>query len=813
MEQRLRFETLLLDISARLMAMHPDQVDSEIETALGRILEFFDVDRCGLLEFHRDEPLVRITHAVFGEGIEPVGKHANLAELYPWSYEQLINGNRVNILGVEDYPEDALKDRQSHQAMGVKTTLNIPLAASDGLLRVIVINHIRRHQSWPEEYIARLRLLGDILVNALGRRKDRLRLEMQLKLEMLLSDISARFVNLPADRIDVGIEDAQRRICELLDLDRATLWQIPEQEPGGFVLTHIYQPPGIPLPPERMNAKEILPWTTQKILSGETVIISKLTDLPAEAGRDFEAYGAYTKSTVSVPLSVGGGPIFGAVAFAVARQERDWPETVVTGFKLVAQMFANALARKHADQALSESQALLSSLIDSTPDLIWSVDPEHFGLISFNRSLAEYFLHNTGIHITAGMRPEDLLPADFARQWHEIYRKALEEGSLTTEYSTAAGNRALRLNVNSLKLGDKLFGLSVFAQDMTERKKLEEQLKEKLKEIEALKQRLESENVYLQEEIKLLVEHADIVGQCPAMKKILSQAEQVARTDSTVLLLGETGTGKELLARAIHGMSMRKGRPLVTVNCAALPPTLIESELFGREKGAYTGALTRMAGRFELADGSTLFLDEIGELPLEIQSKLLRILEEGTFERVGSSKPLHVNVRIIAATNRDIAHEVETGKFRRDLFYRLNVFPIVVPPLRERTEDIPLLVRAIVQEFQKRMGKEVESIPQKTMQALQAYSWPGNVRELRNLIEHAMIVSRGKTLNVQVPKPTLSELDAAGNLDDIERAHMLAVLNKTGWRISGPGGAAEILGLKRTTLQSKMEKMGIRRNG
>jgi transcriptional regulator with GAF, ATPase, and Fis domain len=250
----------------------------------------------------------------------------------------------------------------------------------------------------------------------------------------------------------------------------------------------------------------------------------------------------------------------------------------------------------------------------------------------------------------------------------------------------------------------------------------------------------------------------------------------------------------------------------VTVNCASLPPTLIESELFGREKGAYTGALTRMAGRFELADGSTLFLDEIGELPLELQSKLLRFLEEGSYERLGSTKPLHVDVRIIAATNRDIEKEMKDGKFRRDLFYRLNVFPIVIPPLRERPEDVPLLVRAVVKEFQKKMGKEVESIPKKTMEALKSYSWPGNVRELRNLIEHAMILSNGKTLDVHVPKRAPSGTYAAGNLKDMERMHVLAVLEKTGWRISGRGGAAEVLGLKRTTLQAKMKKLGIKRS-
>ncbi len=521
--------------------------------------------------------------------------------------------------------------------------------------------------------------------------------EQRRRFEALLSEISTRFINLPADQIDSGIEDAQRRICELLDLDRSTLWQTGGGEPGAMRLTHSRLPAGSPPAPSQMDASQFFPWATRKVRDGEPVIITKLTDLPPEAGRDQESFSAYgTKSTVLVPLSVGKGPVFGLLGFAATREERHWTNADVDQFRLIAQVFANALARKQAEQTL-------------------------------------------------------------------------------------------RMNA--------------------------EQLKENLREIEGLKQRLERENIYLQEEIKQLVKYTDIVGQSAVLKKVLSQAEQVAKTNSTVLLLGETGTGKELLARAIHSLSSRKSRPLVTVNCASLPPTLIESELFGREKGAYTGALTRMAGRFELADGSTLFLDEIGELPLELQSKILRFLEEGSFERLGSTKPLQVDVRIIAATNRDIDQEVQEGKFRRDLFYRLNVFPIVIPPLRERPEDIPLLVRAVVKEFQKKMGKEVESIPKKTMQALQSYSWPGNVRELRNLVEHAMILSRGKTLDIPVPKRMSSETYAAGNLQDMERTHVKAVLEKTGWRISGPGGAAEVLGVKRTTLQAKMKKLGIKRSG
>ncbi len=344
-----------------------------------------------------------------------------------------------------------------------------------------------------------------------------------------------------------------------------------------------------------------------------------------------------------------------------------------------------------------------------------------------------------------------------------------------------------------------------------ERKRIRLEINERLREIESLKQRLESENICLQEEIKLLGEQTEIEGKSKAIKMILSQAEQVARTDSTVLILGETGTGKELLARAIHKMSARKDRPMITVNCASLPPTLIESELFGRERGAYTGALTKMVGRFEVADGSTLFLDEIGELPFDLQSKLLRVLEDGNFERLGSAKTMHVNVRIIVATNRNIGQDVKEGKFRRDLYFRLNVFPITIPPLRERPEDIPLLAWAFIKEFEKKVGKRIDSIPRRSMEALERYSWPGNVRELRNVIEHGMIVSTGKTIVLSPPQLGPPEVSEASNLENIERSHLLKVLEKTNWRIAGKGGAAEALGLKRTTLQSLMKRLGITR--
>ncbi len=347
--------------------------------------------------------------------------------------------------------------------------------------------------------------------------------------------------------------------------------------------------------------------------------------------------------------------------------------------------------------------------------------------------------------------------------------------------------------------------------EIEDRKQTANSLREALTIIKQLKNQLHEENIYLKEEINLLHSHEDIVGNSEAIRTVLMQIEQVAETESTVLIQGETGTGKELVSNAIHGLSARKDRLMIKVNCAALPPTLIESELFGREKGAFTGALSKQIGRFELADASTIFLDEIDALPLELQAKLLRVLESGEFERLGSPRTVKVDVRIISATNRDLAGLVSEGGFREDLYYRLNVFQIIVPPLRERREDILPLLWSFVQEFSMRMGKRIESIPQKGVEALQAYPWPGNVRELRNVTERAMIITTGHVLHLDAPKIAQSGADQSGTLEEAEKRHIIEALNTTGWRVSGKDGAAEILGINPKTLESRMQRLGIQR--
>lgn len=387
------------------------------------------------------------------------------------------------------------------------------------------------------------------------------------------------------------------------------------------------------------------------------------------------------------------------------------------------------------------------------------------------------------------------------------------------------------LSANSLITQKGAIGTVVVMVDITERRKmdealqkahdkLEQQVEERtlelqtaLSEIKTMKDQLEAENIYFRHENKMKHRFENIIGKSDCLKYVLYRVEQVAPTNTTVLILGETGTGKELIASAIHNMSPRKERPLITVNCAALPGNLIESELFGREKGAFTGADTRQTGRFEVAHGSTLCLDEIGELPLELQAKMLRVIQHNEFERLGSSHTIKVDVRIVATTNRNLEEEVRKGRFRQDLYYRLNVFPITVPPLRQRIEDIPLMAQAFIERYARKLGKQITSIQKETMKALQDYPWPGNVRELESIIERAVILCPGPVLQMadklEISFPSLSS--AMSTLKETERNQILKILSDTRWRIEGKDGAAAILGIHPSTLRARMHKLGIAR--
>ena len=762
----------------------------------------------------------------------------------------------------------------------------------------------------------------------------------QLKFESLVADLSARFVNLPADRVDREIEDAQRKICECLDLDHSALWQGSHTEPGILLLTHLYRDPGLPPAPDRMDGDTYFPWAQQILKSRQILNVPRTVRVPSEAATDKETWQAFgIKSTLAFPLWVGDGPVFGVLSFDATTKERDWPEALINRLQLLAQVFANALSRKLTEQALVESEmrlrlaaasanaglwtlefgsdqiwatektkelfgfglteeldlrkflalvhpedrqsvvdaidkafqsgadtaveyrvirpngtmrwirsrgsgqsgknghagrlmgvsvdvtehkqmeqvlqesnARLTGIIASAMDAIIAVDDDQHILV-FNAAAEKVFCcpANEAIGSSIGR----FIPQRFQADHREHIRKFGETGVTNRSMGTLGALWAVRSDGKEFPIeasisqvhvvGKRLY--TVIIRDVTESKRAQEELQKSYAEVTRLEERLRAESIYLQEEIKEIGRFHEIVGESEAIKEVLKKVEQVACTDSVVLITGETGTGKELIARAIHNLSGRKGQVMVKVDCAALPPTLIESELFGREKGAYTGALSKQFGRFETADGSTLFLDEIGELGVEIQAKLLRVVQDGEFERLGSAKTSHVNVRLIAATHRDLAERVKNGTFREDLFYRLNVFPIHVPPLRERPEDIPLLVTAFLREFEKKMGKKIRGVPSRMMDELKCYPWPGNIRELRNVIERAVILTTGEKLILQLPK----SLNAVSTrtLKEAEYQHILAILQKTGWRVKGPNGAATILGVKPSTLYTAMRRLHI----
>lgn len=768
LKERLLFEELLSELSARFVNVPSDRVDEEIERALKGVLKFFQVDRCGLLQTLPGKTW-RITHVAASEDVPPVpvGVQLTVRKTNPWAYNKLIVKREVlNVSSLDDLPIEAKVDKKTWIGWGIRSNLNIPIIIGKPVAHILYFNSIKRERVWPEELISRLQLLGEIFANALKRRDA----------EQALRESEAR-LSLTTEAVGAGlwIMDASTGKVWISPKSRELFHFAPDEEiyyDSYFRIIHA-------------EDRDRVDHEVQRALrSGEKLRCDYRIILPDGTIRWIAARGQpHLKST--------GEP------------ER------ITGLSF------DITERKNMELQLSESQTFLNTLIDSTPDLIWSVDAEHFGLLTFNRGLYEYFLNQRGIHIAVGMRPEDLFPSeDFIQKWRSFYQRALDEGSFTTEYLVYAGNRTLRLNLNILKYDDRVFGISVFGQNITELKRMEYQLREQLEEIKKLKSQLEKENIYLREEIKTEHGFDKIIGSSDALQYVLFRVQKVAPTDATVLILGETGVGKGVVAHAIHETSNRRDKPMVTVNCAALPANLIESELFGRERGAFTGAHAKQVGRFEVADRGTIFLDEIGDLPLELQSKLLRVLQDGEFERLGSPKTIKVDVRVIASTSRDLKAEMRSGRFREDLYYRLNVFPVSLPPLRMRGKDIQEIATHYIDKFSQKYGRRFETISKDTMQILQAYHWPGNVRELEHVIERAVITSPETVFRLADQLDHEFVKNEEGTFQGFEmmaREHILQVLQKTSWKIEGEGGAAAILGLKPSTLRFRIKKLGITR--
>ncbi len=575
-------------------------------------------------------------------------------------------------------------------------------------------------------------------------------IELEL-LGTLIADISVRLLKASSENLHQIILASLREVLQSLGLERGGLLNV-SKEHHNAVTPPIWHDDGVEVPPQEINLAQLFPWTyKQVVVLGNTVVKDDVDSVPADAELDRLNFVKFNiKSSLDIPLFVGQH-VHHIFSLHSLNKKYTWTEPCVKFLYLLGDIFAFALERHVMHRSMATYETRLDMAADSAGVALWELDLNEGIFWATSRAKEMFhFPDHTSIPFTSFL--QRIYPEDRSLVVNAIERVQQTDALIQVEYRSPDLDGSIRWMISkgrmlqkSTSTGRHLAGVTI---EITQHKAMEHKLQEQVREINRLRKLLEQENTLLRSEAGLDKERHRSLGISAAMQGVKVLIEQVAKTDSTVLIQGETGSGKELVAQAIHQLSKRGKRLMITVNCAALPAALIESELFGREKGAFTGALSRQIGRFELARDSTLLLDEIAEMPLETQVKLLRVLQDGTFERLGSPVCLKVNARIIAATNRNLAEEVDQGRFRQDLFYRLNVFPIHVPPLRERIEDIPLLVWTFISEFAQRMGRKITSVASQDMDMLSSYSWPGNVRELRNIIERAMISSKGTVLDL-----------------------------------------------------------------
>jgi PAS domain S-box-containing protein len=679
------------------------------------------------------------------------------------------------------------------QAIKAESYCGVPIVASSDR----VVGHLAIMDSKPmPDHFRALSILGIFAMRAAAE-FDRLRYEQALrKSDRMLRKIdegtaavtgSAFFPSLVKSLAE-ALETQYAFVSKFVEGTRTRVRTLAFWKGDGFLDNFEYDLPHTPC---------------ERVLSGDVCLFpEKVQDLFPDHREDLARLGV--ESYLAIPVFDRSGMVMGHLAVMDTKPMREDPR-VLSVFKIFGVRAGAELERLQMELRLKENEQQLHDLFDEAP-----IAYVNEGLDSKFIRANKAALNTLGLTLeqVEGTYGKTLIPdtPDAQRRLKEAFDsigKGIDTKGVVLELRRKDNGKPLWIRWWSRPDPAGAYTRTMFI-DITEQVLMEQE-----------KVRLEAQAVYLQEEIKGTHNFEELIGSSTSLKKVLKNVERVAPTDSTVLITGETGTGKELIARAIHNLSPRKGRPLVKVNCAAIPGGLIESELFGHEKGAFTGALMKKIGRFEVADKGTIFLDEIGELPLDLQSKLLRVLQEGEFERVGGTQTFKVNVRVIAATNRNLDQLSKSGQYRPDLYYRLNVFPVHLPPLREREGDIPLLAQYFVQKCSANLGKKITRIPERMLGALQRYQWPGNIRELQHVIERAVILSEGPQLEpIEWLTPTSGKPSGSEQvltLEEMERQHIVDVLEQTNWRVSGEKGAAKILGLNATTLEARMKKLGIER--
>jgi PAS domain S-box-containing protein len=653
-------------------------------------------------------------------------------------------------------------------------------------------------------------------------------LEERLRFEELTVDILKNLININPAKLDKAVAESLRLLCLFFKVEYCCLLKVASDTRQIKVLLvgsaegkrrNISDTDLVPIYPRIYDLT-----VEQK----EPIIVLPMKNIPSSANPGTGEWHLWNSLNFRIlPLKIDG-KVTHAIGLWLKNNVWNWSPMYTDRLHLFGELFVKVLSHKSDYEALKENERVLSETerIGNLGSWNWNLET---GELSWSDEVYRIFglerqdFDGTYQFFLALIHPDDRQAVEQAtdqslndtkKQYSIEHRLIRPDGSERSVYERG------EVMVDEKGKPKRMFGTVL---DITERKQSESMLQKAFEEISWHRKQLEAENIYLRHEIGVGGGFANIVGTSQGIQHIMFRIRQVAHMNTTVLITGETGTGKGIFARALHDSSNRKGEPFVQVNCAGLPANLIESELFGREKGAFTGATEKQIGRFELANRGTIFLDEIGELPIELQPKLLRVIESGEFERLGSPRSVKVDVRIIASTNRNLYDQIKKGHFRRDLFYRLNVFPIQIPPLRERREDVPLLVNYYVDKFNKRCNKNITIIPRETMANLQAYNWPGNVRELINVIERAVIVSNNSVLHItgtlditaSDKSQEITHLpdteQSADSLAEVQRQHILEILMRTGWKIEGSGGGAEFLGMKPSTLRARMKKLNITR--
>ena len=773
--ERLRFEEMLSGLSARFVNVSVAQVDQDIQRGLKSIAKSLNLDRISVFEVSQKDQKLLHVHSHMSPDVTAAPTQIDFSRL-SWASQKIFNGEIIMFSDPADLPAEAGAEKNFLRAQGIISMAAIPLSTGEKTLGLLSLTMLRHRRKWPNELIRQCRLVAEVFSNALARRQQ----------EESLIQAEAKYRTVADFTYDweywVNVDDTMEYISP--SCERISGYPTRDFEDNPSLFKEII------VPEDRDIWDRHYHDSRQELKSRE-------------------------------------------IQFRIQRRDGQirWIEHAcqpvyddqgnASGFRASNR---DITKRKQTEVALRQSKNFNRSILDTLQYHIAVLDRQG-NILDVNESWLWFARENdaasldrigSGVNYLEVCRQSaddgDKLAQSALEGIQSVLGGTRERFVLEYPCDSPAEKRWFLMRV--IPFSGRKGGGILSHIDITERKLAEIDLRNAYTDIEQLKNQLETETAYLREEIKLEHNFESIIGKSAAIQYVLYKVEQVAETDTNVLVLGETGTGKELISRAIHNNSLRKARSLVKVNGATLPSNLIESELFGHERGAFTGAQTLQMGRFEVADGTSIFLDEIGELPLELQSKLLRVIQDGEFERLGSSRTVKVDVRVIAATNRDLEAEVRQGRFREDLFYRLNVFPITAPPLRDRTEDIPLLVEFFVEKGSKRLGKSIEIIPEVVMKKLQDYPWPGNVRELENVIERAVINSSGPKLRLadelaglahkEMPTPLKS-------LQEIEKDHIIRVLEESNWRIDGPKGAALILDMNPSTLRSRLQKLGIKK--